>query len=73
MRQNPVTAALRLRDRKGLAPLQIANGLRGQYAGPGNDTAADAVKAAWLPTMTGQAVPMLGEQVSDDAEPCFNE
>ena len=72
MRTNPIAAALRARDRLDCPPLQVANGRRADTLPTPSDTAADAVKAAWLPMMTGQSVPMLWEQVND-GNPCFDD
>lgn len=37
---------------------------------PASQAPAAAVKAAWLPVQSGQAIPLLGERVYPDAEPC---
>lgn len=37
---------------------------------PASQAPAEAVRAAWAPTVPGQAVPMIGERVYDGAEPC---
>jgi hypothetical protein len=37
---------------------------------PVSEAPAEAVRAAWAPTVPGQSVPMIGERVYDDAEPC---
>lgn len=36
---------------------------------PATDIRADAVKAAWLPRLPGQAVPMIGERLASGG-PC---
>lgn len=74
-RRNPVVAALLRRQRDPRPPLQVANGTRADTM-PGPQVAstsfADDVKAAWLPTIPGQSVPMLGEVVSD-VDPGYDE
>jgi len=50
----------------------VANGRRADTLPTPTSGAADAVKAAWLPMTTGQAVSMLWEQVND-GEPCFDD
>lgn len=37
---------------------------------PVSDTPADVAKAAWLPLQEGQEVPLVGERVHPDDEPC---
>ena len=72
---NPFVAALLRRDRDPRPPLQVANGTRADtMPGPqvASDAPAEAVKAAWLPLMTGQPVPMLGEAVPD-VDPGYDE
>ena len=71
VRGNPITAALRARDRL-CPPLQVANGRRGDMLPTPDSLAADAVKAAWLPMIPGQPVPMLWEQVND-GDPCYDD
>lgn len=72
--ENPVRAALRRKRACPFPPLQVANGTRADTM-PGPQVAdpalAEAAKAAWLPTITGQLVPMIGEPVY--AEPNFDE
>lgn len=69
-KMNPVQAALLRKRSDQRSPLQVANGYRADRS-PGPQVAspipAATVKAAWLPTMSGQKVPMIGEWV--DAEP----
>jgi hypothetical protein len=68
---NPVRAAILRRRSDPCPPRQVANGWRSNRT-PGpqvvSDDAAEAVKAAWLPLIPGQAIPMIGERV--DADPC---
>lgn len=69
-RSNIITKAIRDRRSRPYPPLQVANGLRSMSGPqPVSEAAVTALRAAWLPTIPGQAVPMLGERVSD-AEPC---
>ena len=58
---NPITAAIRARRLDPCPPLQIGNRRPGDMMPTPDPAAADAVKAAWLPVRTGQAIPMLGE------------
>jgi hypothetical protein len=37
---------------------------------PASDTPAALVKAAWLPLQEGQDIPLVGERVYPDDEPC---
>lgn len=64
--RNLITAAIDARRENPFPPLQVANGYRA-LLNPGpqvaDDAAIDALNAAWLPTIPGQAVPMLGEAV----------
>lgn len=71
---NPVVAAILRRRSCPLPPLQVANAFR-TTPGPqvADETLADDVNAAWLPTIPGQAVPMLGEVRYDDDDPSLNE
>jgi hypothetical protein len=67
-------AALRRKRLCPYPPLQVANGFRADtHPGPQvtSDAAAAAVKAAWLPMIPSQSVPIQGEQVND--EPYFDE
>ena len=70
---NPVAAAPSKRDRDSRPPLQVANGTR-SMPGPqvASEAPAEVARAAWLPLIGGQAVPLLGEAVSD-AEPGYDE
>lgn len=69
MRSNPITRAIREARDVECPRLQVANGRVADVLPTPDPAAADAVKAAWLPTMTGQPVPMLGERVTD-ADSC---
>lgn len=70
-KMNPVRAALLRKRSEPCPPRQVANGWRSDRT-PGPQVASDApaaaVEAAWEPTVSGQAVPMIGEWV--DVEPC---
>ena len=70
---NFIMAAILRRRSCPCPPLQVANGFR-TMAGPqvADPTLADDLKAAWLPTIPGQSVPMLGERV-EDVEPGWDE
>jgi len=70
--RNPITAAIRAAREQVCPPLQVANGRRADSLPLPDSAAAEAVKAAWLPTISGQPVPMLTER-RDDAEPCFDD
>lgn len=53
---------------------QVANGPdSGMDLTPASEAPAAAVQAAWNPVLPGQAVPLVGERVYDDAEPCYDE
>jgi hypothetical protein len=39
---------------------------------PASDAPAQAVKAAWAPLLSGQAIPLIGEEVGY-VEPCDDE
>lgn len=57
------------RDRS-CPPDQVFNGPDAlAHLTPASEAPAAAVKTAWEPVRTGQAIPMLGERVSDDV-PC---
>jgi len=63
---DPIKAALLRRERCGRSGLAESNGNPAwakPYLQPASDAPAIAVKAAWEPVRTGQAVPMLGEEV----------
>lgn len=50
---------------------QVVNGPdSGMDLTPASEAPAAAVKAAWMPVLSGQAVPKIGERVYDYAEPC---
>jgi hypothetical protein len=70
MRFDPITAAVREARDDPCPRLQVANGIFADKLPTPDPAVADAVKAAWLPVRTGQAVPMIGEPV---AESCLND
>ena len=61
MFSNPITAAIRARRLDPCPPLQIGNRRPGDMMPTPDPAAADAVKAAWLPLLSGQEIPLLGE------------
>jgi hypothetical protein len=45
---------------------QVANALDSTVdLTPVSDAAADAVKAAWAPLLSGQTIPLIGERLDD--------
>lgn len=65
---NPVVAALWRKRQETRPPLNVANGTRTDTM-PGPQVASEEpavlTKAAWLPTISGQTIPMQGEVVYD--------
>lgn len=69
---NIVQVALRRKRDRLCSPEQSANAKDSwavQFLQPVSDAPHDLLVAAWLPTRTGQAVPMIGEEVGY-VEPC---
>lgn len=53
---------------------QVANGPdAGLDLTPASEAPAEVVRAAWDAVLPGQSVPLVGERVYDDAEPCYDE
>lgn len=62
---------LRWRRREPWCVDQVANGPDANLdLTPASEAPAVAVRAAWNAVLPGQAIPLVGERVYDDDEPC---